>query len=110
VGRTPKPLRILAHPDLANSPELLKLAEMGHLVVEGLTPCTSPGSSEGSASPVTGGSEPSPPGTTDSLWSYDLILGPNCWRMSPSLMKHLDLSIKSARAIRYPGRVVAKRS
>lgn len=33
---------------------------------------------------------------------FDLILGPNCWRMTPELMKHADLAVKGARAEKYP--------
>lgn len=33
---------------------------------------------------------------------YDLILGPNCWRMDERLGKYLELAIKEARKEKYP--------
>jgi len=29
--------------------------------------------------------------------AWDLILGPNCWRMTPELRRYLPLAIKNAR-------------
>lgn len=71
--KNPKPLRLLVHPMLAGSPELTALAEKGHEV------------------------------EVMDLWeSYDLLLGPTCWRMDLRLIKHLDSAVKSARAVKYP--------
>jgi hypothetical protein len=28
---------------------------------------------------------------------YDMIVGPNCWRMTKELLKHKDIAIKAAR-------------
>lgn len=70
--RNPKPLRLLVHPILAGSPELTALAEKGHEV------------------------------EVMDLWeSYDLLLGPTCWRMDSRLIKHLASAVKSARAVKF---------
>lgn len=36
------------------------------------------------------------------LVDADLILGPQCWRMLPELVKYLEAAIKGARATAYP--------
>ena len=36
--------------------------------------------------------------------NYDLVLGPNCWRMNGVLMHHLDVAIRAARLLRYPAK------
>lgn len=41
------------------------------------------------------------------LESYDLIMGPNCWRIGPQHMKFLQLAVKEARAA-MPKRVKKK--
>ena len=35
------------------------------------------------------------------LCEYDIILGPNCWRMTPDLLKYLKDAVKAARAQKY---------
>lgn len=76
---TTKPVRILAVGFGELPPELLALREEGHTV----------------AVPIF---------TDDDKWyndpldTYDLILGPKCWRISPQHMKFLPLAIKEARA------------
>jgi len=73
MGSTPKPLTIVCTTEaIATSPEMLALAEQGHVVLN----------------------LPLPEGT-------DLVIGPECWRMTPLLMKHLPIAIKGARALRY---------
>lgn len=31
------------------------------------------------------------------LATADLVIGPNCWRMTPELLPYLDLAVKAAR-------------
>jgi hypothetical protein len=33
----------------------------------------------------------------DKMSQYDMIVGPNCWRMTKELLKHKDIAIKAAR-------------
>ena len=77
MGRTSKPLRIGVHDSLCNTEEINALSEKGHHVAN-------LGSLEGDPN------------------VYDLLLGPNCWRLTPDQLKHLDLAIKGARELRYP--------
>ena len=69
VAKTTKPLAILAHPDLAEF--LAEEADRGHTVHIDDAVCA--------------------------LSGYDLVLGPNCWRMTPDLIKHKALAIKAGR-------------
>ena len=73
MGKTPKPLTILVHPSLRHTPEIEALVAKGHDIAEGCP-----------------------------LETYDLVFGPNCWRMLPELLPYLDLAIKGARGVRYP--------
>lgn len=34
---------------------------------------------------------------------YDLVLGPNCWRMDATLLKYVDMAVKAAREVKYGG-------
>ena len=73
MGRTPKPLYILAAPDTYHSPEMQALLEQGHHVIEFVT-----------------------------AHEYDVILAPNAWFMNEQHRKYLPLAISEARRRRYP--------
>lgn len=89
MGRTPKPLAILVHPALADKPEVKALADKGHQIVTGRSRDYCP-----SCHHV-------------GLEEYDLVLGPNCWRMDESMLDYLELAIKGARIVKYPKESVA---
>ena len=80
MGRTPKPLTILCHPDIAAWEEVQGLAAQGHTVVSTTTPI--------------------PEGVT--VVNVDLILHPKAWRMDPAHRKYLKLAVDAARKLRYP--------
>lgn len=49
--------------------------------------------------------------TEHELTSYDLIVGPTCWRLRPDLLKYLPLALKEARRGKIlPGRKRPTRS
>lgn len=80
MSKTPKPLQIAVHDTLLEADPAMfdKLHSQGHLIVN-----------------------------MDELNEYivedfDLILGPNCWRMTPALLQHINLAMTGARALRYP--------
>ena len=75
MGKTPIPLKIMVHPDLWDTPEVQALVDKGHIVL----------------SPAYDAGPYMPP------WDADLVIGPNCWRIVPGLVKYLDLAVKSAR-------------
>lgn len=75
MGRTPKPLTLLVTEDLIHTPEIQDLADKGHRIML-LELC----------------SDPVP----------DIILSPLSWRMTPELLKYLDVAVKAARAQKYP--------
>ena len=79
--KVPKRLSILVDPGLVGSPEFTRLAEQGHWIT------TTPVSQEGL--PL-------------NFYQFDRVVGPNCWRMTPSLLKYLPTLVKSARAEKYP--------
>lgn len=79
MGKTQKPLTILVHPSLGDAPEIVTLAEKGHTICVGYSPA-------GLAT----------------MEMFDIILGPNCWRITPELLPYLDLAIKGARGVKYP--------
>ena len=79
MGRTPKPLKLLVHPDLWNAPEVQALIAKGHAVS-----CLE--------------------GTDVHLGLYDMVLSPNAWKMDARLLKYLDLAVKAARTIKFPKR------
>ena len=87
MGRSPKPLSILVHPALWETPELKALAEKGHVLI---LMCEGPSGDR----PFMGSAD-----------KFDLVIGPNCWRMDDVLIKYLDLAIKAAWGVRYPKRV-----
>ena len=74
MARTSKPLRLLVHPDLLETIEVQALIAKGHDVTV----------------------------MQDIAVVYDLILGPNCWRIYPKLYKYIDMAVKAARLVRYP--------
>ena len=78
VGRasqTTRPLRILVHADLQNGDWIQQLDARGNdiEISQGL------------------------------LEGYDLVIGPNCWRVLPALLDYLPIAIKAARSHRYGG-------
>lgn len=73
MSRTRKPLTIYVHPDLAHTDEVRELAEAGHTITVG---------------------EP--------LKQYDMVMGPNCWRMQRELLVYLDLAVEAGQGDRYP--------
>ena len=82
MGKSPKPLKILI-----TDPELGRWGELTALVKQGHTIDLFPGDTNRDEY---------------DLPVYDLILGPNCWRMDNTLRSFLDLAIKEARARAYP--------
>ena len=85
MGRTPKPLSFLVHPELyASDPGLWeKMREQGHNVTSMIL-------------------------YLESIAGYDLIIGRNCWRMFD--LDGLNLAIKSARNTKvYPKKVKPKK-
>src|SRR3990172_5429320 len=68
MGKTPRPLIILVHPDV-DSPTFDELREQGHTVHR----------------------------MGETVHFYDLILGTNCWQMNRDLHKYLPLAIRAAR-------------
>mgnify|MGYP001618448297 CR=1 FL=1 len=86
MGKTPKPLTILCHPDIAKWGEVQKLAEQGHTVVQDFM--------------VQGQSEDHMLRIDLSRW--DLILAPTAWHMTPKHRKYLPLAVAAARKQRYP--------
>lgn len=79
MGRTPRPLRLLVHPDLADAPEFEELRAKGHEIRTGLVD----------------GDDP------DQVWAYDAILSPTAWYMTKAHLKYLGLALKGARNHRY---------
>ena len=81
MGKTPKPLTIVALPPCCDWPELAELEAKGHKIRR-----------------VAGDV-----GDYGSLWvDADIILGSNCWRMTEQHRKYLVLAIKEARMLKYP--------
>lgn len=67
MGKTPKPLTIVAYPPVSEWPELADLEAQGHVVIR------------------------------LELSEADVILGPKCFRMVGELKPYLELAIKNAR-------------
>ena len=82
MGRTPKPLSILAIG--LDWPELESLRAQGHVV------SYSPRDVHPAEQAI------GPPA------NYDIVIGPNCWLMDEQHRKYLDLAIAEARRRRYP--------
>lgn len=75
MGKTHMTLKILVPAEYRSLEVFRALAEKGHQV-DGLPEDGNP-------------------------WTYDLILGPKCWRMEPLHLKYIELSLKEARKRRY---------
>lgn len=76
-GRTNQPLNVLIHPELVECKDIKEqLIDKGHSVTVGET-----------------------------MGEHDVVLGKNCWRMTPELTKYLPLSLKSARAAKREAKV-----
>ncbi len=86
MGKTPKPLTIVAIGDVALWEELQKLESQGHTIVR---------------QEKTGNSIDDPIQLSRGIRDADIILGPNCWRMDPAHRDYLTLAIKEARLQRY---------
>ena len=80
MGKTPKPLWILAVEPLDEWGEIAALEAQGHTVVRA------------KAEQFCG----------FTLTEFDLVLGPTCWLMDEQHRKYLDLAIAGARRRRYP--------
>ena len=78
MGKTPKPLVILVHPDLAEWPEWSDLAAQGHTIERTWSDLNDREMAEA-----------------------DLILAPTAHRMDENLRKYLPLAIQAARSRRY---------
>lgn len=86
MGKSSKPLKWLVHPSLEAWPEIQELIAQSH-VIHFSFPTSPPGC---------------PDSTTATLADYDVVIGPNCWRMGRETRKHLKETIAAARAVRYP--------
>ena len=79
MGKTPKPLVIVALPPVDGWPELAALEAQGHTIIRW---------------------------TNDNfeveMRGADVVLGPTCWRMDEAHRKFLQLAVESARHARYP--------
>lgn len=80
MGKTSRPLTIVALPPCNEWEELTKLEEQGHTVIRNL----------------------------EDLWKHetvleqaDIVLGSNCWRMDSKHKSYLSLAIKEARMLKY---------
>lgn len=73
MGRTSKPLTLLVSDELADSEPVQKMVEQGHTIDR----------------------------MDRAVWTYDLILGPNCQFMTLAHLRYLPDALKRARALRY---------
>ena len=76
MGKTPKPLRFLVSPALAEWPECAALQERGHTVLLYDFDSQDMG--------------------------VDVVMAPNAWRMDAQHRKYLPQAIAAARKVRYP--------
>jgi len=72
MAKAQKPLSILCHPSLMETPEIQDLINKGHTI-----------------------------DVMEQEAGYDMILSPTAWRIIPSLTKHISEAVKAARAIKY---------
>jgi len=79
MGKTSRKLNIIVVAPLHEWPEIVKLREQGHNIVEQEAQLMS----------------------ISELQEADIILGPNCWLMTPAHKKYLPLALKAARLKRY---------
>lgn len=80
MGRTPKPLTILALDGVEQWPEWESLKAQGHRVVTTQDLRIN----------------------TVSFDDLDGIVGPKCWRMTTPLRKHLPVCVQAMRKLKYP--------
>lgn len=81
MGKAPKRITILVHPEIAAWEEVQKLSDQGHTIY----------STTGDLSDL----------SPEDL-RPDLILHPNAWRMDAAHRKYLPLAVAAGRAKRYP--------
>lgn len=82
MGRTPKPLIIVALPPCDGWEELAKLEKQGHTIHRLISGVVSL--------------------PDDVLLGADIILAPQAWRMTNAHKTYLLLAVKEARMLRYP--------
>jgi hypothetical protein len=88
MGRSSKPLVIVALPPCDGWEELDKLEKQGHRIIR--------------ARDVVTGLTDEETITIRQLVDADIVLGSNCWRMDFKHKPYLALAIKEARMLRYP--------
>lgn len=76
MARAPKLLRILVHDDI-DGEAFNALRDKGHIVDLMSYPMY------------------------EKITEYDLVVGPNAWRMTPELTNMIDVAIKAARKAKY---------
>ena len=88
MGKSSKPLTIVALPPCDQWEELWYLKQKGHTIIRiSLT------QSQSSVEATIG---------FHILQDADIIIGENCWRMGPKHKKYLALALREARMLRYP--------
>ncbi|KKL23483.1 hypothetical protein LCGC14_2424920 [marine sediment metagenome] len=87
MGKVSKPLTIVVFSPLDEWPEIVKLGEQGHLVID----------IPGYAIQY----EESVESFANLLSGADIVFGPQCWYMTELHRKHLTQAIKQARLRRY---------
>ena len=92
MGKTPKPLNFLIDPACVQTDEDRKLIEdlraQGHVIHILRSDCSD------------GAIRQDNDGNIIHIMDYDIILSPHAWRAFD--LRHLDLAIKSARAVKFP--------
>ena len=84
MAKAPKLLTIVALSPVAEWDELVKLEEQGHAVLK-----------------LNGPNEMEHHVSHKLLYEADIVLGPNCWRMTDSHRAFLPQAIKTARMAKY---------
>ena len=90
IGKTNKPLTIVALPPVSEWEELEKLEGQGHQVIRLVR------TTQGFQSNVEAHAD-----LISLILDADVILGDRAWRMDKDLRRYLALAIKSARVLRY---------
>ena len=75
MAKSSRPLRILVHPDLIKLPSIEGLKQKGN-VVQSMD-------------------------ATTAASTFELILGPNCWRIPPGMESLVESAVKAARRVKY---------
>lgn len=75
MGKSPKPLSILIHPDIAEWECWQGFRDQGYTIE-----------------------------VMENPKAYDLIMGPNAWQMREGLNKYVKIAIEEGRKVRYPNR------